>query len=370
MPALWLLSAVYFLVWFGAGPIQPRIASHLIESGAPEWLAAAAIATVYGALCVGRFFSATIVARTGLKAGILVGLAGYVLYPAALAANLHPYPLLAVAALFGFGGGVFWSASGAYLLSFADQRSRGDWSGFVRLALQAGTVVGFLILGSLSGLGFRARALFASAACASGLALALSLRAAETRPERVSALDVARAAVSGKFFRVGLYLLISGAAFGVALNAGSQLLKARSGERFDFVMMFFYVVAGAMSWLGGRASDLLGRRAGFAIAFACGCAGASMLLGRGLFLPAAGLSLLGGGFGLATTVANAWAGDESPPGMRPSAIAAAFAWRDVGIFGAIMLRGVLSARATFLFFGVVYAAALLSVPFARRSRQN
>ena len=51
--------------------------------------------------------------------------------------------------------------------------------------------------------------------------------------------------------------------------------------------------------------------------------------------------------------------------MRVSAIAAAFAWRDAGIFAAIMLRGVLSARATFLFFAAAYALALLSVPLGR-----
>ena len=368
MAALWLLSAVYFLVWFGAGPIQPHIAPHFADTGAPQWLAAMVVATVYGALCAGRFFSASIVARTGLRTGILIGLAGYVLYPAALAAGLSPYALLAVAAAWGFGGGIFWSASGAYLLSFAAPRSRGGWSGLVRLALQAGTVAGFLVLGAFPELSFRVRALTASAACASGLAVALSLPPAETRPERMSPVAVLRAAVSARFLRVGLYLLVSGAAFGLALNAGSQLLKARAGERFDFVMMLFYVVAGAMSWLGGKASDLLGRRMGFAIAFACGGAGACMLLGGGLVCPAAGRALRGGAFGLATTVANAWAGDESPPGMRTSAIAAAFAWRDVGILAAIMLRGMLSARVTLSFFAAAYALALLSVPLSRKRR--
>ncbi len=368
MAALYLLSAVYFLVWFGAGPIQPRIAPHFAEIGAPQWLAAAVIAVVYGALCVGRFFSATVVARTGLKAGILIGLAGYVLYPAALAVGVHPYVLLAVAAAWGFAGGIFWSASGAYLLSFAGPRSRGSWSGFARLALQAGTVAGFVVLGMFPGAGFSSRALVASAACASGLAAAFLLRRDETRPKKVSPAAVLGAAVSARFLRVGFYLLISGAAFGLALNAGSQLLKGRAGDSYDFVMMLFYAVAGVMSWLGGRASDLLGRRAGFAISFACGCAGACALLGEGLILPAAGVALLGGAFGLATTVANAWAGDESPPGMRASAIAAAFAWRDVGIFGAIMLRGLASAQVTFAFFAAAYALALLSTFFAGKRR--
>jgi len=238
----------------------------------------------------------------------------------------------------------------------------------VRLALQAGTGAGFLVVGLYPGLGFSARALVASAACASGLAAAFFLRPSETRPERTSPAQVLRAAASSRFLRVGLYLLVSGSAFGLALNAGSQLLRARAGDGFDFVLMLFYVVAGVMSWLGGRASDFFGRRAGFAVAFACGCAGACMLLGEGLVLPAAGLALLGGAFGLATTVANAWAGDESPPGMRASAIAAAFAWRDVGIFAAIMLRGMVSRRATFAFFAAVYALALLSTLVARKRR--
>ena len=85
-----------------------------------------------------------------------------------------------------------------------------------------------------------------------------------------------------------------------------------------------------------------------------------MLLSEGLIPTAAGLSLLGGAFGLATTVASAWAGDVSPPGKRASGIAAAFAWRDVGIFAAVLSRGVFSAETTFAFFAAAYAVALLS----------
>ena len=76
--------------------------------------------------------------------------------------------------------------------------------------------------------------------------------------------------------------------------------------------------------------------------------------------------LFGIQFGTVPTVILAWIGDQIPPGERALGHASIFAWRDLGIGGAIVLGGSLtqsgwSYHNIFLAFaGVFLLAALMS----------
>jgi len=310
--------------------------------------------------------------RVGRKPVLLAGAAVFLAAPLGYAASASAGALLAVRLLHGAGMGLFPTAASAVVADVAPPARRGEYLGFVgaaaNLAMAAGPISGMAVV-ERRGFG----ALFAAAALAATVALAVSGAVPETlRERRPLPLRVDTALARAALFPSAIVLLLM-----VTYGAQVSFLPIFAHERAMNPGLFFLVFALVVAAVRGRAGRLSDRH-GRAPVAAVGLALAAAALGAlALSRSAAGLvvagALYGVGFGAAQPALMAWCVDRVAPGDRGRAMGTYYTALELGIAGGAMAAGLavsaVGFAATFLAVAATAAAgALLALAPEGRSR--
>lgn len=371
-PKLLLICLVFFLLFMGAGAIQPYLTPYFQEKcGMSPGTAAFIVALVYYTFAVMRFFSGYTVNRIGVKTSIAVGALFYFFFVTATAFFPSCFISSGAAVLWGIGAALLWTGSSAYILNISREGRYGFSAGLHRLSLQAGLIIGFLTLAELihtrnsyAG-GFR----FAVFACAAGFICTLFLARMSRGPQFISFRSLFRDFLSRKLLTVSGYLFVTGISYGIILNVFNRFVRGMYGySSYKYTLVLFYVAGGLSSFLMGSLSDRKGRGMVISCGFACGMAAALItVFSHSLVSLAVSSFLLGIMFQSVPTAVTARIGDTVSPEQRPAVIARVFVWRDAGIAAAIQTAGFFKAetgdvtRLFSIFLPLFTAACIISV---------
>ncbi|HUT37057.1 MAG TPA: hypothetical protein VNE39_26480 [Planctomycetota bacterium] len=350
VPELWLLSGAFFFIFLGPGAIQQHLDRAL---GEKRFLA---LATVYLSFCFWRVFVGVTLRALGGFASELLGAATYFGFVATLWLSTGWVPVLAAAALWGWGAASLWITSQAQLLDATERH--GASSGLFYAALTAGQALGVVLLGLAA---TRDALLLTSLALGvPGLVLLCFVPRTHARREGFSLAGFWRVARRRPVVPVGVILLCSSLSYGILLGVFSEISRVATGSQWPAVA--FYVARVALCFPAGALGDAIGQgrvlKASFLLA-AAGILAAALWRGS----PGLSLALCAGAMAMQSTLAQSSAmalmGQAAPSESRHLALGAAFVWRDLGIvlplFVAGALRGLLPSGAA---VGEVFRYAL------------
>ena len=369
--ALWLLSGSFFLVFLGGGAFQQFVGPYLLamyhlSAGA----GALALATVYLVAFTCLMFATYSIARLGEYGALALASLTYGLFAAVALVTGNVVALVLVAAVWGWGASVLWTAGTTFVLDLAEAGAYGRAAGTLYTGVYVGQALGVVLLGMLTGLlGPRGMAACAAGLTLLGTAAALCLphrRHARARPRLLNPLAVLASAATRT---AALILLLSSSGFGLLLGVFGQVVAAVYGlAAVGWATAGFYAARIPAGSGGGRLIDRLGRRPVLRTAFLAS-AGA-LLLAAWLHQPAL-LALCAAALGVQAAVVPVglatWVGDRAGAADRPHTYAAVNLWSNMGtglalLGGPALLSGLGGWRGSFTIFAVIFltCAALAS----------
>jgi len=169
-------------------------------------------------------------------------------------------------------------------------------------------------------------------------------------------------------------MFISSLGYGIVLNFMNHYIIETFGKTFlNKTLVFFYISAGTLSYLGGRFIDKTGEHkicslffflSGFVLVlFSVFSSLPSPYKGWGLPIAIISLLVLGGLFEIVPVASTVRIGKIIPEEKKSSGLSAIFFWRDIGIAGGIIflgyLRNILSYSKRFLICGFIFLFVFL-----------
>jgi len=323
-----------------------------------------ALATVYLVAFACLTFCTYSITWLGEYGALALATLTYGLFAASALVTGNVAALVLVAAVWGWGASVLWTAGTAFALDLAEAGDYGRAAGTLYTGVYVGQALGVVLLGVLVGL----LGPHGMAACAAGLtllgsAVALCLprgRHARARPTLLNPLAVLASPTTRT---AALVLLLSSSGFGLLLGVFGQVAAALYGlAAVGWVTAGFYVARIPAGSGGGRLIDRLGRRPILCTAFLASAS--SLLLAAGLHQPAL-LVVCAAALGVQAAVVpvglTTWVGDRARTEDRPHTYAAVALWSNMGtglaILGGHALVSVLGGwRGSLTFFAVIFLA--------------
>jgi len=358
-----ILTTSFVLIFMGAGAQQQFLVPFFREAMTWSPLERGFIpAAVYLGMAFSRVPSVWIVSALGERAGMMLGAASYIAFPALVWASPSYGVLVAGAALWGVGASMLWLTSSIRVLDVARETHYGTASGIFSSGTHVGFLIGVLILSRVAA-DSSLRDVFAVAAAvtAVGWLILVLLPAREVRrepPHLRMVMTIARSADG----RIVIILLgVAAAGFGLMLVPLSECISDALGLSGLALAAAYPAARLVVSLAGGWLSDLLGRRVVLSGSFLVASAGLSwtaiaptspVALGVGIFA----IGLLGG---LVPTLAMAYVGDVAHPSTRLMVHGTLFTGQGIGVAGAMlvgqMLRiGLGSFGTAFAVFALVF----------------
>lgn len=339
---VWMLPALFFLLFAGGGAFQGFMKTALPEEWAVELRALRAtwlLATLYFSFMVWRILVPASQRFLGDKASLVLAAVTYSLVPCALLVTTNFGVLLVLAAAWGFGAASLWQTAPVWLYDVTPSHRRGLWAGIIYLATYAGLIAGATMLGAASQVTGRS-CLLAVAIVPTGiglfLAFALPGRRSPSRP--LSLTGLRETLGSRRVMLVGVLLFSAAMAYGLLLGAFRDEIEGSFGTRaLGNILAIYFAVRLVVAAVGGAASDFFGRRLVTALTFfATGGVLLAALGHRGGLSMAFAAGCLGLVSGVIPISATALAGDWFEPSMRSQALGAAFVWRDAGMVTSLL----------------------------------
>jgi len=348
-PELFILSCAVFLIFMGTGSIQPYITPYLRDTLSLSSVKSSLILTgVYLTMSLTRVWTGRIVYHIGLYLATFIGALTYVIFPGILA-SVSIFSILQLDAIFwGMGAALFWTGIHSQVLNISSPTRYGRSTGTILLSTQIGLLIGFFTLGYiLSKYGYFAFFRFTILATSLGAITTLLVsREKHFIFPKLQLREVFLSMVSKKAWLISLFLFVSSFSYGIILNLLNFFVNTNFGPAMmNKTLIFFYLSAGILGFMGGTLSDKIGRGKILSIAFLVGFLGSSIsVFYRSIFAVSLTSFLLGIQFAVIPTVSMAWIGDITTVQRRPTVVAAISTWKDSGVAFSIILCGLLNQR--------------------------
>ncbi len=334
---VWMLPALFFLLFAGGGALQGFMKTALPEEWAPELRALRAtwlLAALYFSFMIWRILVPASQRFLGDRVSLVLAAVTYSLMPCALLVTTNFTVLVVLAVAWGFGAASLWQTAPVWLYDVTPSHRRGLWAGIIYLATYAGLIAGAKMLSAASDISGRSGLLtVAIVPTGVGLFLAFALpgRRSPSKPLSLSGLRLTLG--SRRVMLVGVLLFSAAMAYGLLLGVFRDEIESTLGtQALGNILAIYFAVRLAVAVLGGAASDFLGRRIVTALAFV---ATGAVLLVAAPHRTGSSMAFAGACLGLVSGVipisATALAADWFEPSMRSQALGAAFVWRDAGM---------------------------------------
>lgn len=385
---LYILSAMFFFVFMGAGAQQAYLVPYLRD--VTPWtlvMCGGVIATVYFSMLIFRILNVYLFPHWSDRLFTIVGSVSYLFFTMAMFAigSFQSYPLaLGSAFLWGAGGAMMWTGTAMQTLAISDRAEgrHGTGMGILYSSTHAGWLVGAILLGHIYHAlpESSAQLLYVAAAAFTLIGNILSLfipatgRALRETPAFV---DLMAMVARGRALISGVLQFTSALGYGLFLGMFSEYIKEVLGTEWIWLAIALYPATRmVMSFASGYLTDRIGHSPVLSGGFLVGAAG--LLLTVAWKSPiSAGvtgftLGLLGS---TVPVVAAAIVGDASDTGRRPLSYGIVFGWRDLGVAVAVIASNIIGMSfqmdAVFEVFAYVFVGCgLLSVYLARFADQE
>jgi len=364
---VYLLAAVFFFVFLGAGSFQQFLAQALGGTEDARALRTNILAALYGSFLLWRLGVAWSSRWLGEWPSIVLGALLYGSLPILVLLGAPPWLLVVGAVTWGWGAASLWVAGGTRVLHLAHRSRYGRGAATIYVGTLSGLALGLLAESYLGGRwGPRAITVWASGVTLLGAAVAMGLWRGGEPQERPTWPVYRSLLLDRNILLAGVMLFASGLTYPVLLSSfGDEVVALRSVAALGLVVVPFHIAKAVLGYLGGWTSDRWGRGRTLAVGFLGGAVG---LVLAGFLTSAAGLALaafcLGVPSGMVPVVATALVGDKIKGARRTMALGSLFVWRDaavvVGLVAGQYLRRGLSLAGSYL----VLAAVLLGFALA------
>lgn len=354
----YILWSLFFLIFLGTGSSQPYVNLYLKNLGFSPVSLSFVLASVYLSMAFFRPFIPAILKISGLKKGIIIGSLTYSLFSLFLFSFKNLALFIAGGILWGAGASILWTATLTMILKISGKERYGVENGYLRFFLHIGLLIGFLTLGKIAEMsGYRNLFFVAFLFALFGFLISISLKDVETSVSKFSF----NVSFSKEIIIFAIALFIGASGYGLILNQINIFISEKFGVAFlNKTIIFFYLSAGILSFVGGKIIDKIGEILPPFIFFSF--AGVFLLLFS--FFPSLLLSIiaiisLGGLFQIIPVAATVRIGKIIKEEKRANAIASTFLWRDVGIGTSIFLLGIMRSKFTYSKSFVIIATTFL-----------
>ena len=385
---LYLLSAMSFLVFAGAGAQQAYLVPYLGRvTDFSDVQCASVLAAVYFSMLVFRIVNVYVFAGWSDRRMTIVGALTYLLFTVVMytMALFQSYAFaLTAAVLWGVGASMMWCGTAMQTLTISDAAGgrHGTGMGILYSSTHAGWAAGAVVLGLVyQNLTVETSALMCAVAAAITLGgniisffIPATGRVHRERPRLAGlwAMIVApKAAISG------MLQFASALGYGLVLGVFSSYVEDRFGPQWITRSIWMYpAIRMLLSFWGGYLADRIGRTPVLVAGFAVGALGLVVTLmwvsPVAVLLTVGALALLGS---TVPVVAAAMVGDAADIQRRPIAYGIVFAWRDLGVavaaIGASILGVTFDFNVVLQVFIIIFAACgMLSVYLGRFAAQK
>ncbi len=310
-------------------------------------------------MCIGRMIAPKILKIIGLRKGIIMGIFSYSFFSFIFFIT-EKYPAFLLASfLWGIGAAIFWTSSLTFLLNIIPKERYGVENGILRVFLQVGLIAGFLIYGQIlifSGY----KEIFLIATIIAFVAFLISFFLKEEKRE-FHLPDFSKFIFSPALLKFSFGLLIGALGYGMVLNFINHFIVEKFGKEFlNRIIVFFFLSAGILSYIGGKLIDKFGEfRISSLFFFISGITLIIFARFPTLLFSVISLLILGGLYQIIPVSSTVRIGKLIREEYRSSAIAGVFLWRDFGIGASILLLGYLKDKMSygtgFMIIGIVFS---------------
>lgn len=373
-------EAIFFLIgsllFLGAGATQPYIIPYLKSLGYSSFVSSLVIALIYIAQIPTRFFIDKFEMFFGQIPVVFIGIAGYSVYCIIFALSNKLWQFFTATAILGITSALFWTSGVVLLLNNTERDRYGRAVGALYAGVGLGTAIGVLYLNKiLTALGGRSMFFIAGIPPILGLLLITRLKLKNIVPSRQINLKSLKEVIKLETLIVGILLFISSFSYGIVYGGFSMLISREIGlEWIGILSISFYLLKSLFSEIGGKVSDLLGRRFSFIVSFSFAALASLILsIAKSPFAFILAGSLLGFQVSTVSVNANAWIGDMAKFEDRSSYMAIIFTFNALGVVVSLLLSGYLLATrertfTAFVSFSLInIIATVLSIFTTRRS---
>lgn len=365
------------LLFLGSGATQPYIVPYLKGLGYSPFVSSLVIAFIYISQIPTRFFIHKLESLLGQIPVVFIGISGYSLYAIIFALSNQLWQFLLATIILGITSALFWTSGVVLLLNNSNRERYGRAVGALYAGVGLGTAIGVLYLNKILTLfGGRSMFLIAGIPPILGLILIMRLRFRNIVVSKGINLNSLKEIIRLETFIVGILLFISSFSYGIVYGGFSILISREIGLGWIGILSIsFYLLKSLFSEIGGKISDLLGRRFSFIISFILGAL-ASLMLGiaKSPYIFVLAGSLLGFQVSTVSVNANAWIGDMASLEDRSSYMAFIFAFSALGVVVSLLMSGYFLATPertflVFILFSILnIVAAILSIFTSRRGK--
>ena len=368
---LYLLSAMFFFIFAGAGAQQAYLVQYL--SAVAGWgriSCSLIITTLYTTMVVFRVANLAIFRRWTDKTFTVVGSLTYLFFTLTMAGlSWGPAYATAVGAavIWGIGAAMMWTGTAMQVLRLSDEAGgrHGTGMGILYGSTQAGWLTGAACLGLVYA-ALPAERLYNLYLAAAGITvigniIALCLPTSETTVHEIPRTrDVIAVAARPRVQIAGTLQFLSALAYGVILGAFGRYVEETCGAGWVWIMIALYPGTRVLfSLVGGRLTDRLGATRVLAAGFLSGALGMGALsFWRGPVAAVAAGICLGLLNSTVPVVASAMIGDV-PRQKRRLVYGVVFGFRDLGVAVAAVGVNVLGLKLQMT--GAFGAAAIVFV---------
>ena len=358
-----ILSGATFLIFMGAGALQPYISPYLRDiRGLSSIQASLILTTVYFTMAFSRIFTGSIVYYLSLYLTIFLGALTYTIFIVILGYTRYFSLWIIGSLLWGIGAAMFWTGISTQVLNKSSIAKYGTSTGVLRFFTQIGLLIGFFILGQfLTKYGYSSFFLFAVLVTTLGIAITLFVSRENYEYPRLPVKEILFSMINKEAWLISLLLFVSSFSYGLILNLLNFFVKKSFGlEMMNKTLIFFYLSAGIFSLSGGIISDRIGRKRTLTFAFLIGVLGLVILLfWNNPLIVSLTSFFLGLEFAIVPTVSTAWIGDITTRRERPTVLGAISSWGNLGvafsiIFGGLLIQWEVSFKRSFLIFAALF----------------
>ena len=353
----YFLWSIFFFIFFGTGSSQPYVNLYLKKIGFSPVSLSFVLSSVYLSMAFFRTFVPSILKKTGLKKGIIIGSFSYCVFALFLFSFKNLGIFIAGGILWGFGASILWTSTMTMILKISGKERYGIENGYIRLFLHIGLLSGFFILGQMAEkYGFRNLFLLAFSLAFLGFLFSFPLFDVKTSISNFKF----NISFSKKIIIFSIALFIGAFGYGLILNQLNLFISEKFSISFlNKTIIFFYLSAGLLSFIGGKIIDKIGEVIPPLFFFLLsGILLITFSRLQTLFLSVFSIISLGGLFQIVPVSATVRIGKVIEEKKRASTIASTFIWRDVGIGISILLLGFMRSKFTyeksFVIIGIIF----------------
>jgi len=360
----WLLSLSSMLFFGSFNMVLPELPDFMRTLGGENLLGLHISVFTFTAL-VSRPFSGKLTDTWGRIPVMVFGAAVTAVVSAVYPFFLNIYAFLFIRLIHGFSTGFKPTGTSAYVADIIPAKRRGEGMGILSFFGMMGMGLGNFIGGEIA-LKYHINVLFYSSAIVALLSVIILVGLKETVPNKQKfSLNLLKIKIEDIYeptvIMPSIVMLLVTFSFGTALTLAPDLSQFHGIENKGIFFSYFVAASLVSRLLGGKFSDIFGRRvivkiAMLIVAFGCFMIGFSS---TSLEFLIAGF-IFGAGYGMSSPALFAWAADLSPEKNRGRGFSTLFMALEIGIGLGALLAGQLYGGNTKNFILAFGAAGVLA----------